>query len=135
MPLWLIYHPEGTFPTPEAKQALVSSITSLYTGGGLPAFYVVVQFITQPPSSIFVGGTNPPADKPFIRFAVDHLAVHFSKDDERRLRVMSRLEELIKPHVADKGYDWELSIDETPRELWHINGIAPPPCKLTWLLL
>jgi len=55
---------------------------------------------------------------------VDHLAVHFD-DAARKLRVINKLDELIKPHVADKGYDCEFHIDETPRELWQINGFIP----------
>ncbi|KAK4447136.1 putative oxalocrotonate tautomerase [Podospora aff. communis PSN243] len=129
MPLWLVYHPEGTFVTPESKQALAADVMTMYTGGGLPAFYVVVNFITLPHTSIFVGGKNPPVEKPFIRFTVDHLAVHFGDDAERKLRVINTLDRLIKPHVADKGYDWEFSVDETPRELWKINGFIPPPHK------
>ncbi|KAK0726146.1 putative oxalocrotonate tautomerase [Lasiosphaeris hirsuta] len=125
MPLWLVFHPEGTFKTTETKQALAADITTLYTGGGLPAFYVVVNFITLPHTSIFVGGENTSPDKPFIRFMVDHLAVHF--DAPQKLRVINKLDALIKPHVADKGYDWEFHIDETPRDLWKINGIVPPP--------
>jgi hypothetical protein len=31
--------------------------------------------------------------------------------------------------VADKGYDWEYHIDETPRGLWRINGLAAPPFR------
>lgn len=129
MPLWLVFHPEGTFVTPESKQALAADVTSLYTAGGLPAFYVVVNFITLPHTSIFVGGKNPPPEKPFIRFMVDHLAVHFKDDGVRTLRIINRLDELIKPHVGDKGYDWEFHIDETPRELWKINGFIPPPSE------
>ncbi|KAK0639503.1 putative oxalocrotonate tautomerase [Cercophora newfieldiana] len=127
MPLWLVFHPEGTFVTPESKQALAADVTTLYTGGGLPAFYVNVNFITLPQTSMFVGGQIPSPERPFIRFMVDHLAVHFKDNAMRQLRVINRLDELIKPHVADKGYDWEFHIDETPRELWKINGFIPPP--------
>jgi len=59
MPLWLVFHPEGTFVTPESKQALAADITTLYTGAGLPAFYVIVNFITLPHTSVFLGGKNP----------------------------------------------------------------------------
>jgi len=129
MPLWLVFHPEGTFPTPEAKQTLAAALTSYYTSAGLPAFYVIVNFITLPATNIFIGGQNAPPERPFIRFMADHIAVHFGDDQARKERATTRLEELIKPHVADKGYDWEFSIDETPRELWKINGFIPPPCK------
>lgn len=36
---------------------------------------------------------------------------------------------MLKPHVADKGYDWEYHIDETPRSLWRINGLVAPPFR------
>lgn len=45
MPLWLIYHPTGTFEDNATKQALSRDITAMYTDRGLPAFYVVVNFI------------------------------------------------------------------------------------------
>ena len=45
MPLWLIYHPTGTFEDNATKQALSRDITAMYTDRGLPAFYVAVNFI------------------------------------------------------------------------------------------
>ncbi|KAK3358012.1 putative oxalocrotonate tautomerase [Lasiosphaeria hispida] len=126
MPLWLIYHPEGTF-TSDAKEALAAEITSIYTAVGLPAFYVVINFISLPNSSIFVGGRNPPPEKPFIRFSVDHIAVHLGGDVKRQAGITARIETKLKPHIADRGYDYEFHVDETPRELWRINGFIPPP--------
>lgn len=35
----------------------------------------------------------------------------------------------LKPHAADKEYEWELHIDETERGLWKINGMFPPEYK------
>jgi len=75
MPLWVIYHPEGIFPTSSSKQFLANVITLLYTSIGLPAFYVVVNFVPLPPGNIFMGGKNPPASRPFARFVVDHVAI------------------------------------------------------------
>jgi phenylpyruvate tautomerase PptA (4-oxalocrotonate tautomerase family) len=141
MPLWSIYHPPSTFTTPESKQRLAADITSIYTGtdgAGLPAFYVVVNFISLPATDIFVGGQNPSADKPFIRFVADHIAVHLENNEERMQRLMGLVDAALRPHVKEKGYDWELHIDETPRGLWVINGIAPPPCEfnhLYWLFV
>jgi hypothetical protein len=131
MPLWLVYHPEGTFTTTGSKQALAADITSIYTAGGLPAFYVVVSFIPLSAGSCFVGGQAP--SKPFIRLTVDHLAVHFVDDKARALRMITKIDQVLKPHIADKGYDWEFSIDETPREFWKINGFIPPPRMFTLL--
>ncbi len=132
MPLWLIFHPEGTFTTPESKQALVNDITPIYTSAGLPAFYVIVNFIVLPRTSIFVGGRNPTPEKPFIRFMIDHIAVHVTEDVKRQERVLTRIEKALAPHVRDKGYEWELHIDDTPRALWRIGGLAPPPCEFAF---
>jgi Putative oxalocrotonate tautomerase enzyme len=130
MPLWVIYHPEGTFATTESKQALSKSITTIYTSVGLPPFYVVVEFVALPNSNIFVGGENPPPSKPFVRIVVDHIAINMQGDKDRMLSMVSHVDNALKPHIADKGYGWEYHIDETRRELWKINGIVPPPCKL-----
>ncbi|KAH7694881.1 hypothetical protein AAVH_38067 [Aphelenchoides avenae] len=46
MPLHRIYHVAGAF-TDEQKQRLANAITQIYLNGmGLPAFYVVVLFIS-----------------------------------------------------------------------------------------
>lgn len=126
MPLWLIYHPEGIFPTPASKQPLVDAITAFYTSAGLPAFYVVVNFVPLSPGNIFVGGKIPPASRPFVRFVVDHLAIH--QPSKNRMTFMAdRMAEMLRPHV--EGCDWEFHVDETPREMWRINGIVPPPSE------
>ncbi|KAK3369401.1 putative oxalocrotonate tautomerase [Lasiosphaeria ovina] len=125
MPLWVIYHPEGSFPTPESKQALAAAITANYTRIGLPAFYVIVEFVTLPSTSIFVGGKNH--DKPYVRIAIDHVAVHRVGDPDREAKMVNNIDAILKPHIADKGYAWEFHIDETPRALWKVNGFIPPP--------
>ncbi|KAK4201942.1 putative oxalocrotonate tautomerase [Triangularia verruculosa] len=128
MPLWLVYHPEGTFSTPEEKKALTTDIIKIYTMAGLPAFYVIVNFIKLTDDNIFIGGENPSQrDKPFIRLVAEHIAVHVTNDSGREERTIKRIDEALKPHIADKGYDWEWHVDETPRALWKINGLVPPP--------
>ncbi|KAK4033681.1 putative oxalocrotonate tautomerase [Parachaetomium inaequale] len=129
MPLWSIYHPPSTFTTPASKQLLAADITSIYTRGGLPAFYVVVNFIPVPTTDTFIGGQNPSPDKPFIRFVADHIAIHLENDKARMQRVMGSIDAALGPHVKEKGYDWEVHVDETPRGLWVINGLVPPPFK------
>jgi len=59
---------------------------------------------------------NPAPEKPFIRFMIDHITVHMKDDVAQRSRMLHRIESVLKPHVADKGYDWEFHVDETPRE-------------------
>lgn len=43
-----------------------------------------------------------------------------------RDRFLHGIDAILKPFIADKGYDWEYSIDETSRDLWKINGHVPP---------
>ncbi|KAK4160640.1 putative oxalocrotonate tautomerase [Cladorrhinum sp. PSN259] len=126
MPLWLIYHPsQSSFTTQESKQSLAEDITSIYTSAGLPAFYVSVNFIPLSNENIFVGGKNP--ENTFIRITVDHIAVHFRDNEAREKRVLAAVDKVLKKHVCDKGYEWEYHIDETPRSMWKIGGIEPPP--------
>jgi hypothetical protein len=33
----------------------------------------------------------------------------------------------LKPWVGDRGFDWEISIDETPFDLWSLQGEITPP--------
>jgi hypothetical protein len=127
MPLWLIFHPDGTFEDDASKEALAADITKIYTGVGLPAFYVVANFIKMPASTMFMGGKAIGRDKPFIRLAIEHIAVTQPNEDEAYKRVANRVDAAIKPHISDKGYDWEFHIDETERRLWKINGMFPPP--------
>lgn len=84
MPLWRILSNPATF-TPAQKAALVSSVSSLYTDLGLPAFYVVVLFIDVERDSFFVSGS--PQDK-FVRIAIEHIAIHYPnvEDDMKNMR-------------------------------------------------
>jgi hypothetical protein len=126
MPLWLVFHPCGTFEDDSAKRALSKDITNIYTGIGLPAFYVVVNFVKLSPGDVWVGG-EPKTDKPFIRILVDHIAVRLENEDRVYERSADAIEKALKPHIYDKGYDWEFHVDETERRLWRVNGIIPPP--------
>lgn len=128
MPLWLIFHPTDTFEDVASRQALAKDITKIYTDIGLPAFYAVINFITLPSQSMWVGGEQK-TDKPFIRLVAEHIAVNLPNDDDAYKRTTRRLEEALKPHIADRGYDWEFHVDETERRLWQVNGMIPPQYK------
>lgn len=84
MPLWVIYHTPTAFNASGAKRALVESITNYYVSKvGLPAFYVVVQFVEQDPeTSYFVGG-QPASElpKPHIRLSIEHIAAALPNQD------------------------------------------------------
>lgn len=130
MPLWQIYHPVGTFEDDTSKQAFAKTITQMYTNVGLPSFYVVVHFHKQDPGTTFVGGISDTSNKPpFIRMVITHIAIHLPDEDAMYLRSTSKIDQVIKPHVADKGYDFEYHVDQTDRRLWKINSLIPPPHK------
>ncbi|MFD8085947.1 tautomerase family protein [Kitasatospora sp. NPDC059722] len=122
MPLWHVYHPPGTY-TPQQKKQLADDITGFYTGFGLPPFYVMTLFHEVAADSFYVGG-EPAPDA--VRIVVEHIARHMDDPDQRR-RTRERLSALLAPHTKDRGLYCEFHIDETPRDLWMIDGFAPPP--------
>jgi hypothetical protein len=40
---------------------------------------------------------------------------------------MAVIEQELAPYVRDRGFDWEIHINETPMDLWRIQGLVPPP--------
>ncbi|KAL5378724.1 hypothetical protein DPSP01_008948 [Paraphaeosphaeria sporulosa] len=148
MPLWIIYHPSSTFTSEDEKAALAKEVTKIYTAVPLPAFYVNVLFVPLPATSIYVGGVarpsphtsanhpGPESSVPFIRFTIQHIA-RTLPNDEVRDRFLKTLDTTLKPFVADKGYDWEYSLEETRRDLWKVQGLVPPmpgsDAELEWV--
>lgn len=125
MPLWQIFHPPAAFSTADEKQALVKDVTQNYTGLGLPAFYVVVQFHPLDPatSDFFVGGE--PATN-FVRVVIHHLAFQSQGSVAAHTQIAASIDAVLKPHLADKGLDWEYHVSESPPTMWKINGYVPP---------
>ncbi|KAM0123666.1 hypothetical protein ACHAO1_011243 [Botrytis cinerea] len=135
MPLLLIYHPPSTFADQAEKQELVDRLTFVYRA--LPRHYVDILFIPVQATSYFNGGVcrpsahdakydpQPKPEVPHIRIAISHIARTFItasiRDD-----FLKALDEALKPSIADKGWDWEYSVEETRRDLWKINGLVPP---------
>jgi hypothetical protein len=39
---------------------------------------------------------------------------------------LKEVDETLKPFIADKGWDWEYSVEETRRDMWKVNGFVPP---------
>ncbi|KAF2164200.1 hypothetical protein M409DRAFT_25543 [Zasmidium cellare ATCC 36951] len=129
MPHWQIFHGPDAFQDDAHKQALARAITAHYARV-MPAFYVVVNFIQVPHSSHFVGGEQASArGKPFARIAIAHIHINLPQDKNVYKSLTDKIDKLLKPHIDDKGYDWEYHIDETERLLWKINGQAPPEWK------
>jgi phenylpyruvate tautomerase PptA (4-oxalocrotonate tautomerase family) len=122
MPLWKIYHPVGAY-TSEDKKQFSEAITSIYEAVPIPKFYVVVVFEEVAADSFFVGGDSH--DK-FVRINIDQMARTLPGSVLRQWWV-HHLDEVIKPWIADRGYDWEFTIDEAPADLWSLQGHIPPP--------
>lgn len=117
MPLWTVYHPADSF-TGEDKKAIAASVITLYPM--LPKFYVGIIF--HETQSLYVGGVL--ADR-FVRISVDHIARQFA-DDGAISRWLTGAARIFKPYTEDRGFDWEIHVDETPFRLWLINGLRPP---------
>lgn len=122
MPLWKVYHPPGALTVPEKKE-LASQITNVYASIPIPKFYVVMIFEEMPADTCFVGGE---AHNKFFRFKIDHIARTLPGPVLREFW-MRTVDQVIAPFVKNKGYDWEVSIDETPFDLWSLQGEIPPP--------
>jgi phenylpyruvate tautomerase PptA (4-oxalocrotonate tautomerase family) len=123
MPYWEIFAPEGAF-TPEDKKGLSSDLAHMYAENvDIPLFYTVVRFQDLPANSLYVGGEDTTN---FVRIVVDHIARHLP-DPEYRKFAMGVFEATIAPYVRDKGLDWEIHFDETPLDLWRVQGLIPPP--------
>ncbi len=122
MPLWKIYHPADAFSA-EDKQALSERITKVYASVPIPKFYVVIIFEEIDKGSCFVGGK---LHDNFIRFKIDQIARTIPGPILREWWIRT-LDETIAPFVKERGYDWEISIDETPFDLWSLQGELPPP--------
>lgn len=120
MPLWKVYHPIGAY-TAEDKAGIARAITAVY-GRVMPKFYVGVVFQEVAEDSFYIGGEP---NGHFVRIWVDHIARTF-RSDEQRAGFMSRMAELLKPWLGERGLSWEMHVDETPFELWTIDGHFPP---------
>ncbi|MGF6507744.1 tautomerase family protein [Paraburkholderia sp. 32] len=122
MPLWNVYHPVGAFSTKDKKE-LSEKITGLYARIPIPKFYVLVLFHAVESDSFYVGGESH--DK-FVRLSIDHIARTLPGPILREFWVRG-VDETIAPYVKDRGFDWEISIDETPVDLWSLQGELAPP--------
>lgn len=121
MPLWDFHSAPGHF-TAEEKQHIAKSLTTIYTGAGIPAFYVRVRFTENEAINIYSGGER--SDK-IIMIQVWHLA-RTMETEERKTRFLNAVDRILTPLMEKKGLDWEYFVTESPRDLWKINGMYPP---------
>jgi len=119
MPLWNIYHTPNAFST-EDKQVLAVRISDLYKN--IPRFYVGIVFQEVAADSFYIGGK--PAAK-FVRISIDHIARSLPTPQAKAWWI-GQCDAALAPFVRDRGYDWEFHIDETPFDIWSIQGLKPP---------
>jgi len=56
---------------------------------------------------------------------MDHIARQMTSE-AAKTKFLAGVETAIAPFIKDRGFDWELHIDETPFDLWAVQGIRPP---------
>ena len=124
--------PEGAY-TAEDKKDLANRITDIYTNiGNIPRFYTTVFFHESKPESFLVGGE--PRNQ-FVQVAIVHAARTAEETAEKMGLTLTEIQNLflaaaheaLRPYVKDRGYEWELHVEAVERELWNIDGMAPPP--------
>jgi phenylpyruvate tautomerase PptA (4-oxalocrotonate tautomerase family) len=122
MPLWKVYHPVAAYSAHDKKE-FAEKVTAMYARIPIPNFYVVMIFEEVAANSVYVGGVS---HEKFVRFKIDHMARTMPGPVIREWSVKA-IDQLIAPYVKDRGYDWEVTIDELPADLWSIQGQIPPP--------
>ena len=50
-------------------------------------------------------------------------------DPEMRALCMAVIEEKLAPFIKERGFDWEVHIDETAMDLWRVQGLMAPPAE------
>jgi phenylpyruvate tautomerase PptA (4-oxalocrotonate tautomerase family) len=123
MPFWRIYTPVGAY-TDQDKDDLAKAITALYAAE-MPSFYCDVFFFEVPGNDAFRGGES---GQKFVRIQVEHIARSMNTKVMREF-IMNLLTETIRPWLDGRGYTWEMSIEEMPRDLWTVDGFTPPPWR------
>ncbi|KAK0105517.1 hypothetical protein ONS95_004122 [Cadophora gregata] len=123
MPILKLYTSPGQL-TDEEKQELATVLTAGYTKS-MPAFFVNIMFHELPATSFFLGGK--PTSGTFIRFTAEHIAIHFNEDVARSNRYLDWVGKIFKERFEHRGWTWEVSVTESRRELWRIQGLVPPP--------
>jgi phenylpyruvate tautomerase PptA (4-oxalocrotonate tautomerase family) len=122
MPLWKVYHPVGAYSAQDKKE-FAEQVTAMYSRIPIPKFYVVMIFEEVAADSVYVGGVS---HGKFVRLKLEHMARTLPGPVVREWWVKA-VDQLIAPYVRDRGYDWEVTIDEVPADLWSLQGEIPPP--------
>ncbi|MFI5623059.1 tautomerase family protein [Nocardioides sp. NPDC051685] len=122
MPFWQVFTPEGAY-TDDDKQALAQAITdACISFAEIPAFFVNVYFHEMAANNTYLGGQQR---DDFIHIATDIVARQLPTP-EIRAACMSVINDTIRPFVQDRGFHVEIHLDQTPVELWRVEGITAP---------
>lgn len=91
-----------------------------------------VFFHPIPKDGLFIGGQ---VANEFVRVTIDLIARSID-DPEMQQQFLVGCSRVLEPYVAGRGYRWELHVDDTPFDLWMIEGLKPPhpgtPAELKW---
>ena len=105
------------------KKKFAEQVTAMYSRIPIPKFYVVMIFEEVVADSVYVGGVSYGT---FVRLKLEHMARTLPGPVVREWWVKT-VDQLIAPYVKDRGFDWEVTIDEVPADLWSLQGEIPPP--------
>ena len=59
-----------------------------------------------------------------MRISIDHVAQPTPPEFSHRW--MTKVEQVIMPWVFERGYEWEVCVDETPFGRWTVQEYSPP---------
>lgn len=121
MPIWNFVLPASILSR-EEKDAMAHKITKIYTGSGLPAFYVHI-FFDEYPIGGYYNGAKTPAES--ILLTISHVARYFASKEES-LEFHKHVDTILRPILEPKGLIWEYNVLLPSQDNWRINGIVPP---------
>ena len=114
----------------QERKSLAGAPTKMYTGVGMPAFYVQVRFQETAPDSLFIGAQDHSsigaAQNKYTLIQIYHVARTFTSEVQKR-GFLYATDKILNPVFQDRGWDWEYWVIENPRDLWKVNGMVPPP--------
>ncbi|EQB50528.1 hypothetical protein CGLO_10023 [Colletotrichum gloeosporioides Cg-14] len=112
----------GCFDGKYEKQRIAEGMAAIYTGAGLPAFYCHAHFLEFAADSIYTAGAPSSG---VATVAIYHIAGVFDKP-EMEQTFLAAFDDVVRPVFKAKGITWESGVYESRRELWRVNGVAPP---------
>ncbi|KAH0438163.1 hypothetical protein CcaCcLH18_03430 [Colletotrichum camelliae] len=121
MPKWVFNTPPNLLTATE-KQRIAEGMAAIYTSAGLPAFYCHAHFLEFAADSVYTAGA-PSSDVATV--AIYHIAGVFDKP-EMEQAFLAAFDDVVRPVFKAKGITWESGVYESRRELWRVNGVAPP---------